>query len=127
MVPSGRKRPKGVRMPDQWPALVVMNGPQAGQCFTVRGEYAHVGRSPDANIRLDSIDVSRQHLRVSRNGGDLLVEDLGSSNGTYINGARLAGTGVAKPGDRLHVGDIELQYVVLGSSVAPNATPAAYS
>jgi pSer/pThr/pTyr-binding forkhead associated (FHA) protein len=110
-------------MTNKWPALVVTSGPQAGQRFTVRADPASVGRSADADIRVESYNVSRQHLRVSRQGAELLVQDLGSSNGTYVNGARLAGVGVLKPGDTLRVADAELQYVGLGSPTKAGSAP----
>lgn len=114
-------------MTNQWPALVVTSGPQAGQCFTVRSDHASVGRGADADIRVESYNVSRQHLRVSRRGAELLVRDLGSSNGTYVNGTRLAGVGVLKPGDTLRVADVELQYVVLGAPTRAGAAPSSRS
>ena len=86
-----------------------------------------LGRSPDVDIRLASQNVSREHLRVRPQGFHLLVHDLRSANGTYVNGTRLSGAGLVEPGSTLRLGDVELQYVVLGTSNSPDSAPAARS
>ena len=74
-----------------------------------------------------SQNVSREHLRVRPQGSHLLVHDLRSANGTYVNGTRLSGAGLVEPGSTLRLGDVELQYVVLGTSNSPDSAPAARS
>lgn len=111
-------------MANRWPALVVTSGPQAGQRYTLGAEHLSLGRSPDADIRLVSHNVSREHLRVVPQGSHLLVHDLGSANGTYVNGSRLTGTGFVGPGGMLRVGDVEMQYIVPDHSHRTDPTPA---
>lgn len=103
-------------MENQWPALVVTSGSQAGLCYTVAGKQACVGRGDDADLRLDSSSVSRRHASVSPAGGQLVVTDLDSANGTFVNGSRVFGTAVANPGDVLRLADVELRFMMLGSS-----------
>ncbi len=109
-----------------WPALVVTRGPHAGDVFTVRTEHAVVGRDAAADFTLDGTGVSRKHLHVRRHGSDLLVEDLGSVNGTFVNGARLVGERPLHPGDTVELGEVELEYVVLGRTGATSTAAATY-
>ena len=101
-------------MTNRWPVLIVQNGPLAGQCFTLRAEHASIGRSPEADIRLESDSVSRKHLSLRREGSELTVHDLNSSNGTWINNNKLTGSAILRPGDTIRLGDIELEYSLLG-------------
>lgn len=72
-----------------------------------------VGRQRDCQLRITSRLVSRRHCQLTEEGGWLFVEDRGSSNGTFVNGDRLAGRTMLKPGDSLDVGPIsfEVDYV----------------
>jgi hypothetical protein len=110
-------------MTNQWPALLVENGVQAGQCFPLRTDTLSIGRNPECDIRLDSANVSREHLRISRQGDGLVAWDPGSANGTYVNGTRLTGTSVLKPGDSLRLGDMQLRYVVFGAAAEGEPPP----
>ena len=68
-----------------------------------------VGRGPAASgLRLEERNVSRRHARFLRAGGLVLVEDLGSRNGTWVNGARVEGRRRLRAGDRIRIGDFEL-------------------
>lgn len=69
--------------------LVAIKGPHAGQRFALAGDSALIGRQPDVDVYLDSLAVSRQHARVFRENGSYFIEDVGSSNGTFVNGSRL--------------------------------------
>ena len=72
-------------------ALVATKGPNAGQRFALDGDGTLIGRQPDVAVYLDSLSVSRHHARIVCQHGAYFVEDLGSSNGTYVNGVRIAG------------------------------------
>jgi hypothetical protein len=98
----------------QWPALVVTSGPRTGQSFTIAGGRVTLGRDADADITLDSHSVSRHHAAVHRDGDQVVVEDLGSTNGTYLNADRLTGPARLAVGDTLRLGDVELQFGVIG-------------
>lgn len=68
-------------------ALMVASGPRSGLYWTV-GDEVLAGRDPDATIFLDDVTVSRRHARFELRGGRLFVTDMGSTNGTYVNGTR---------------------------------------
>ena len=76
------------------------------------GEFVF-GRGPECHIRPNSELVSRQHclLRV-RDNGDLSIRDLGSANGTLVNGSRIVGERLLREGDTLQVGPVVLQVVL---------------
>jgi len=88
-------------------ALVVERGPRAGMTFLISEGATTVGRHPDSDIFLDDITVSRQHCRFLIVDSSLSVEDSGSTNGTYVNGARVDRTALA-PGDEVLVGRFHL-------------------
>jgi serine phosphatase RsbU (regulator of sigma subunit) len=89
-------------------SLITMKGPNAGQHFLL-GESTLIGRQPDAGVYLESLAVSRQHARVVCAKGAYFVEDLGSSNGTFINGQRVSGRVPLTHRDVLQVGPYTLQ------------------
>ncbi len=98
----------------QWPALVITEGPHAGQSFTISGGEVVLGREADATIVLDSSSVSRHHARLRRHGDNVVAEDLHSTNGTFVNEDRLTGPVRLDVGDTLRLGDVELQFGVIG-------------
>jgi DNA-binding winged helix-turn-helix (wHTH) protein len=63
-----------------------------------------LGRALDATIRLDVPGVSRRHARISIEGANVTVEDLGSSNGTYVRGEKISGRAALGDGDELRLG-----------------------
>lgn len=67
-----------------------------------------IGRDRAATVRLESPQVSRRHARVVVHAGSAILEDLGSRNGTFLNGARLTRPAPLADGDLIVVGDIEL-------------------
>ena len=62
-----------------------------------------VGRASKNAIQLDQRDVSRHHARIYRNGNRVMVEDLGSHNGTKLNGERIEQATALEPGDEVHI------------------------
>jgi hypothetical protein len=84
-------------------ALVVEKGPRAGLTFMLGPGEIAVGRHPDSDIVLDDVTVSRQHCRFDTHQEHLKVEDLGSTNGTYVNDARVD-TATLNPGDEVMIG-----------------------
>ena len=73
------------------------------------GAVRTVGRATGADFIVDAALVSRVHCRLSTDAsGDLSVEDLDSTNGTFVNDQRVSGRAVLSPGDRLRVGRVEL-------------------
>lgn len=99
-------------------ALVAYAGVSLGRIFPLRVGTMLLGRSPEADIALLDAEVSRHHSRVHWTNMDdgsvtLSVEDLGSTNGTLLNGKRIQGTAIIRAGDRLTVGGHVLKVVAL--------------
>jgi pSer/pThr/pTyr-binding forkhead associated (FHA) protein len=81
--------------------LIVRTGPNPGMVFDLTKEIATLGRDVASDIVLGDPEVSRQHARLTRTPGGYVLEDLGSTNGTFINGERLSAPRVLRPGDLL--------------------------
>jgi hypothetical protein len=92
------------------PQLVVERAPghRSGLAYDI-GEGAVMGRG-DVEIRLEDPFASSQHARLSRQGSVFVIEDLGSTNGTYLNEELLQGPQPLHPGDRIRIGDSEFTY-----------------
>ena len=88
-------------------ALVVTDGPRRGMHWDLTEGTSEAGRSPDAAMFLDDITVSRHHAAFAVTEGVLTVQDLGSTNGTYVNGERVA-VATLSPGDEVIVGRFHL-------------------
>jgi serine protease Do len=87
--------------------VVVTRGPLAGRCYAVGTELL-IGRQ-DADLLLDDPQVSRRHAIVRAIDGELEVEDLGSANGTFVNGARVDEPWRLCPGDEIAIGPVVLE------------------
>ena len=87
----------------------------------VAGDEVMIGRRPDCGITVGSTRASRRHAVVRSDDDRVSVEDLGSTNGTFVNGQRIEGTRALEPGDRIVVGDVQVTYCVVDS--APPPTP----
>lgn len=92
------------------PALFVRRGPNAGAIYDVSSSSITVGRDPDTDIFLNHPTVSRRHLEIRREATMSAFVDVGSYNGTYLNGRR-ADAGVLSHGDELQVGLFKLVYL----------------
>jgi hypothetical protein len=92
------------------PRLLVERAPghQTGASYDVSGG-ATLGRG-DVEIQLEDPFASSQHARIARQGHVLVIEDLGSTNGTYLNEEPLNGPQPLRPGDRIRIGDCEFSY-----------------
>lgn len=88
-------------------ALVVERGPQAGLAFVLGEGDTIAGRSEDIGIFLGDVTVSRHHARFHVDGEGLHVEDLGSTNGTYVNLERRDRSALV-PGDEVIIGKFHL-------------------
>ncbi|MFL5888981.1 MAG: FHA domain-containing protein [Solirubrobacteraceae bacterium] len=94
------------------PRLVVERAPghTPGMEYEI-GDGAVMGRGDQAEIRLEDPFASSRHAKLTRQGGIVVLEDLGSTNGTYLNEEILAGPQPLHAGDRVRIGDSEFTYV----------------
>jgi hypothetical protein len=96
------------------PRLVVERAPghEPGMIYDLDGEDLVLGRGDAAEIRLEDPFASGRHARVYEQAGVVVLEDLGSTNGTYLNEELLDGPRPLHPGDRVRIGDSELTFEV---------------
>ncbi len=96
----------------EW-ALVAYAGVALGRVFPIPAGLVIVGRAPDSGIALLDGEVSRHHARIRVEEGRVQVEDLGSTNGTRVNGDLIRGAADLRAGDRLSIGGHVLKLVFL--------------
>jgi pSer/pThr/pTyr-binding forkhead associated (FHA) protein len=89
--------------------VVAAMGYEPGTVFEI-GEGATMGRSDSADIRVDDAFASSAHARIFPRGEFMYVEDMGSTNGTYLNGRQLRGAERLKMADSIRIGDSEYRY-----------------
>lgn len=89
-------------------SLITIKGPNPGKRFPLHDKPVVIGRQPDAAIYLESLAVSRNHARITPEGGRYFVEDIGSANGTWVNGQRIARRVELTDRDSLVIGPYEL-------------------
>ena len=101
--------------------LQVVRGRSASTTLKLADGVTVIGRHDDCLIRIKSSQVSRRHCEVFEDANDLTIRDLGSSNGTFVNGKKLSGQQVLKHGDELTVGAVTLRVARLGQPPAQSA------
>jgi two-component system, cell cycle response regulator len=107
---------RSLRRVASWQAyLVVIAGPKLGHRAVLDERPLEIGRGTQCGLQLDADSVSRQHARVEWTGSSHKAVDLGSTNGTFVNEARI-GERELSDGDRLQIGKVLLKYIS-GSNV----------
>lgn len=104
--------------------LVVLRGRSATTALKLGDGITTAGRHDECQLRIKSSEVSRKHCQFFEKNGMLMVKDLGSSNGTFLNGKKIEGQRVLEPGDELTVGPVKLR-VEAGGKAGSAAKPAA--
>ena len=95
--------------------IVMRQGPNPGKVFELTGTEAVIGRDISNQITVNDAEVSRRHTRLEFQGGGYIVEDLGSTNGTFVNGRRLTGPHSLRPGETIRLGEtVSFTYELLG-------------
>jgi diguanylate cyclase (GGDEF)-like protein len=84
--------------------LIVLAGVDVGKMFKLEEGETYIGRSHKAGIRLDDDSISRLHVKIQLGPAEVVVEDLGSSNGTLVNGERIT-TRTLQDGDKIRLGE----------------------
>jgi len=85
--------------------LTLTHGPAVGTRFDIGAAPVTIGRQDQCEVQVPGTWVSRRHARLAWTGTGYIVEDLGSTNGTFVNGERVSGARALKSGDRLQLGD----------------------
>jgi pSer/pThr/pTyr-binding forkhead associated (FHA) protein len=104
--------------------LIVTHGPNLGHEYLLEGEDITIGRSTNNSIVLPSPEISRRHAHLWLDGEFMFVEDLGSTNGTFVNNARLYNQVKLYDGDEIQVGDsFRLLFTSPGGAARPPTQP----
>ncbi len=106
--PGGLVHPVNTGTSSAGRLVVLVNGQPLGE-YRLQGERIMIGRHPDCEIRLDDLGVSGKHAMITLVGGDALLEDLGSTNGTFVNGATISKYAL-KDGDVVTLGQHTLRF-----------------
>jgi pSer/pThr/pTyr-binding forkhead associated (FHA) protein len=101
--------------------LIMRQGPTPGALFALEGDQLNIGRDSSNDIIINDAEVSRRHARLTFQGGKYVLEDLGSTNGTFVNGQRLAGPRVLKAGEVVSFGE-QIVLVFEATTLDPGAT-----
>ena len=110
--------------------LIMRSGPTPGASFILEGDQLTIGRDATNEITINDAEISRRHARLTFQGGKYVLEDLGSTNGTFVNGQRLAGPRVLKAGEVVQFGEqimlvFEVTTIDAGATmVSPRASAA---
>jgi pSer/pThr/pTyr-binding forkhead associated (FHA) protein len=102
--PSPAKRPRGAPT-----HVAIVEGANAGETISLDHAPLLIGRGSDAAIRLDDDYVSTRHARIAASGEQWFVEDLGSTNGTYIGSQRLSQPATLQLGSQIRIGKTTLE------------------
>ena len=103
------------------PQLVMQTGPNPGKVYALEKPDLTVGRDIGNDIVINDAEVSRKHARLFIQGDQYILEDLGSTNGTFVNGARIASPHVLVSGENIQMGE-NVIVVYEAPVVDPNAT-----
>ena len=101
--------------------LIMRSGPTPGASFILEGDQLTVGRDATNEIVINDAEISRRHARLTFQGGKYVLEDLGSTNGTFVNGQRLAGPRVLKAGEVVQFGE-QIMLVFEATTIDAGAT-----
>lgn len=85
--------------------LIMKTGPAPGKTFPLQKNEIYIGRDVANDVFINDAEVSRRHARLVQQGGAYLLEDLGSTNGTYVNGQRIGGPSPLRAGDIIYLGE----------------------
>lgn len=107
-------------MPGQF-QLTMRSGPNPGTVYALDSDQIGIGRDSTNDIPVNDAEVSRRHARLTFQGGKYVLEDMGSTNGTFVNGQRLSGPRVLKSGEVISLGE-QIVFVYEAVDSDPGAT-----
>lgn len=99
--------------------LVILSSGMTGRSHELKVDKTTIGRVDDNTFPIAESSVSSHHCEILLRGADVVVNDLNSTNGTFINGDKITGEAILKPGQILRLGQIELRLDVEGAAPAP--------
>jgi pSer/pThr/pTyr-binding forkhead associated (FHA) protein len=105
--------------------LVVLNEGLTGQSYELKVEKTTVGRVEDNAFHIPQGSISSHHCEIWLRGNDVVVKDLNSTNGTFVNGQQVTSEAVLKPGQTLRLGQVELRLDTGAPGEAVSPAPAA--
>src|SRR5262245_29223806 len=96
------------------PRIIMRRGPDPGKVYNVDGEHVRIGRGRSNDVIIHDNEVSREHCELARVDNYYLLKDVGSSNGTFVNGQRVDDEGwLLKSDCIIEIGDsITMEYIV---------------
>ena len=97
------------------PSLVLIAGKPLGKRFPITPPQIVIGRSSDVEVSIDSPHISRKHAILKVQDGKIIVEDLGSTNGTFVNDAKIGHPVILKEGDHIRCGKTIFKFLPKGS------------
>jgi hypothetical protein len=100
--------------------FVVRSGPNTGKIYPLEVSEIVIGREASNGVAINDAEVSRKHAKLSLHGSAYVIQDLGSTNGTFVNGLRITSSQVLNPGDTVSFG--ESIVLVYGTVADANAT-----
>ena len=112
-VEAGARPPKGCR-------LIIVAGPEVGTEWAFKAREIIIGRDEDCQLVMSDIAVSRRHARITLAQEQFVLTDLGSGNGTFLNGVRIQEETLS-PGDEIIIGERTLRFVELNEAPATGA------
>lgn len=107
--------------------LVVESGARPGEEHPLSPGETRIGRDDAADVVVQDPEISRIHARITRQGESYFVEDMGSTNGTYVNGAQIIGRQALNNGDKIGVGQTVLVFRAIAAPTYRTAEPMAQS
>ena len=102
---------------------VLSAGNSAGKSLPINVPQFVIGRDPECNLRPASAMISKRHCAIVVKGGEVFVQDFGSTNGTFINDEQIKGEVAVKDGDSLKLGPLSFQLVIEGMPAPSKPTP----
>jgi predicted component of type VI protein secretion system len=106
--------------------LVMRTGPTVGMAYPLDKNEMFIGRDLGNEISINDPEISRRHARIFKQGTNFVLEDLGSTNGTLVNGQRLMGPYVLRPGELIVFGE-QVSLIFEGAAADADATVASGS
>ena len=91
-------------------ALKILSGPQAGQVIRLKNGKNKFGRSPNCDFQIEGQGISKEHFEITVMSGKMMLTDLKSSNGTFVNGLRVQNS-LVRAGDRLMAHQMLFEFI----------------